>query len=259
MRKRFSKEEIKDIINKYLRGMSQKDIGKLYNTYNTSIRRVLLRHNIKLRSNREVQSVVKTDIFKKIDNNVEYLIGILATDGCVLDNNSIILELQEQDLEFMQKYQKWIKYPVNIVTSIYKDKYKCYRIGFKSLENCNTLKSYGIIPRKTKKLELKIPLTFNILRGIIDGDGSISHTNRGNSLRIEICTASEKFANQIFNFLTTEQFNPTLTCNNKLYSINLYRKKEIESLYNKLYTSDTYLFLKRKKDKYGRLLKKLNK
>lgn len=44
--KRFSKEIELDIIDKYKKGKNTVEIAKEYNTYNTSIRRVLLRNRI---------------------------------------------------------------------------------------------------------------------------------------------------------------------------------------------------------------------
>ena len=52
---KFSKEKEESIIKDYLNGENTVQIAKKWNTYNTSIRRVLLRNNIKLRTNIEAQ------------------------------------------------------------------------------------------------------------------------------------------------------------------------------------------------------------
>lgn len=44
--KKFSIEKERDIIQKYKSGKNTIEIAKIYNTYNTSIRRVLLRNGI---------------------------------------------------------------------------------------------------------------------------------------------------------------------------------------------------------------------
>jgi transposase-like protein len=111
-------------------------------------------------------------------------------------------------------------------------------------------------------MELKIPITFAMLRGIIDGDGSFSRINKTRA-RLNITTGSKKFAQQVFNFLKENNFNPTLTSTisnrkNRYYSVNMFRQKELSLLYDLLY-SDAKYFLKRKYLKIGSLLGKPSK
>ena len=49
----------------YKEGKSQKEIAKYYGTFNTSIRRVLLRNNIILRGNNKIQRLCKHNPFKR--------------------------------------------------------------------------------------------------------------------------------------------------------------------------------------------------
>lgn len=60
--KKFSKEKELEIINLYKRGFTQKEIADKYGTFNTSIRRVLLRNNVFL---------------KVMINNIDYVNTIL--------------------------------------------------------------------------------------------------------------------------------------------------------------------------------------
>lgn len=46
-----------------------------------------------------------------------------------------------------------------------------YSARFKSSINVKQLKKYGITERKSHNLKLKTPITFEMLRGIIEGDG----------------------------------------------------------------------------------------
>lgn len=48
-----------NIIKLYKEGMSQKEIANLYSTYNTSIRRILIRNNVKIRGEAASQAYVK--------------------------------------------------------------------------------------------------------------------------------------------------------------------------------------------------------
>lgn len=53
---KFSKEKEETIIRLYKQGKSQKEIGLMFDTFNTSIRRVLLRNNITLRGRRSYKA-----------------------------------------------------------------------------------------------------------------------------------------------------------------------------------------------------------
>lgn len=71
-----------------------------------------------------------------------------------------------------------------------------YRIAFKNKEVCQLLESYGIKPRKTFNLKLKY-INWDVLRGIIDGDGYIGDTNKGRTLKIGITSGCKGFLEQI--------------------------------------------------------------
>jgi len=71
---KFSKEKEESIISDYKAGLNTVEIAKKWNTYNTSIRRVLLRYGITLRSTKEVQRTVENNPFKLGDEKSEYFL-----------------------------------------------------------------------------------------------------------------------------------------------------------------------------------------
>lgn len=230
----------KYIIDQYSKGRTQQNIAKELGTYNTTIRRILKRNDIKLRSNSYIRRKVKHNPFKKLNKQTEYWIGLLATDGC-LTRNRIILELKEDDLNHLKKYKEFLNSPVNIVSTRHRSGKVLKRIQFNNNEVYKTLQSYGVTERKSHSLKLKIPITYHVLRGIIDGDGYI---RKKGSHTLSICTASKDFAKQLFEFLKKD-FNPTLKSYNGLYFVNMYRKQELSDLFEKLYKDADY-FLQRK-------------
>lgn len=80
---KFSYQEVSNIIELYDKGMTQKEIAAQYLSYNTSIRRVLLKYGKLIRGNEEIQAKVKTNKFKDLDKITTYWLGWIATDGCV--------------------------------------------------------------------------------------------------------------------------------------------------------------------------------
>lgn len=261
---KYSLEKRKYIIDEYRKGRNTKEIAIELGTYNTTIRRILKGEKIQVRTGTEVRSIVKANLFNILDEDTNYWIGMLATDGCLSHGNRIILQLQEQDKELLEKYAKWIKYPVNINKTYYKQFDKiCYSIGFTNTECANSLKQYGITERKSETIEIKIPITRDMLRGIIDGDGSIVSTSNNTGVRVSITTISEKFANQLYTYLIDNKFNPiftnripdqTLTRTSKRqFLISLNKKIDVIRLKEFLYKDANY-YLQRKFDKYTRLL-----
>ena len=100
---KFSKEKELEIIRLYVdEQKTQKEIADLYNTYNTSIRRVLQRNNVVIRSNSEVQRKVSLEdiIHKEGTDSFDYFLGILITDGCNT-NGAIILDFCEKNKEIL--------------------------------------------------------------------------------------------------------------------------------------------------------------
>jgi intein-encoded DNA endonuclease-like protein len=76
---KFTEKEQKQIIDLYLNGKNQVEIAKLFNTYNTSIRRILLKHNIKIISSGDRQRFVKNNPFLKNNEISNYFFGMLIT------------------------------------------------------------------------------------------------------------------------------------------------------------------------------------
>lgn len=251
---KFSKSKEEYIINLYNSGKSQKEIANLLNTYNTSIRRVLLRNNIKLRSNSYIQSFVKENPFiNKLHS--KYFLGLLLSDGCI-SNSNIFLSLNVKEYYLLEQFAIFLgdKVKVNKYFSKNHNKYQYY-VKFRSKLIEKYLKTLACFDNKSKNLELYIPINYELLRGIFDGDGSVIYTNNKQSLRWFICTASEKFANQLFQFLIEENYNPTITNYRGIFYVNLYRKNELNILFGNLY-KDTDMFLYRKHNRWATFLGK---
>ena len=117
---RFSREKEQSIISDYQSGLNTVEIAKKWNTYNTSIRRVLLRYGITPRTGKEVNSRVKENPFKLEDEKSEYFLGLLLTDGCVnhrKDTNSVCISLGLKDKEMVEKFRDFAC-PRNKVSTI---------------------------------------------------------------------------------------------------------------------------------------------
>lgn len=255
---KFSKEKEESIIRLYKEGKTQKEIGIIYNTYNTSIRRVLIRNNIVLRGNNKVQRLCKHNPFKRNDEYSEYFLGLLLTDGCISKNssktsNSINLSLSEIDGYMVEKFRDWI----SPKSRISKTKQKInnsimYSLNITNSEVEEWLNKKGNFKNKSYNCKIYTPITWNILRGIFDGDGGF-HPNCGH-LDFFICGKSKVFMQQITMFLTKNGFHPYLKerkneQGRSLFYVEIYKIAEVLKL-GKLMYNNAHIFLHRKYEKW---------
>jgi hypothetical protein len=237
-----------EIVNRYNKGESALAIAKSFNTYNTSIRRILKRNNVLLRSLYESKDNGIDKVFLLNSAIRDYWIGYIIADGSVsLNSNKIEINCALKDKEHLQKYANWL----NINLHIYRDKrfnVFCCKASFANKTVKEYLIDLGITPRKSMTIKLLGSLNRDILRGVIDGDGYIkSYKNR---TCVEIASGSIEFLNQIDEFLSNN--NITISSIRKaksIYLLNIYNQKEVYKLYKLLYTNAN-LFMERKHDKF---------
>lgn len=179
---------------------TQKEIGAKFNTWNTSVRRVLDRYNIPRKGVSEQRAEVKGNPFEDLSNpEVQYWLGYLAADGNVkpISKKSNLIRLNtNSDPEHLETYAKFLGHKgprkdLNKKTGRYE-----YCVGFCSKQVNKFLHSIGITPAKSKSLEMKIALTAPFVLGYFDGNGTIS------APRITISTGSEAFSKQLREFIS---------------------------------------------------------
>jgi hypothetical protein len=126
------------------------------------------------------------DYFSNLqDNNVLYWAGFLMADGCI-SNNNIILVLAEKDKKHVEQFKLDIGSGAKIQTNISKcsqrnPKWKdsiCYRVSVCSTKMTADLSIFGVVSRKTFTCQFpdaikKQTNVNNYCRGYFDGDGSI--------------------------------------------------------------------------------------
>lgn len=245
---KFSKEKEKSIINDYLSGYNTVEIANKWNTYNTSIRRVLLRNNIKIRNSVEAQSNVQECPFKDNDEYSEYFLGLLLTDGCITrrTKNSAIISLSLIDKELMEAFQNFIC-PTNKLCKVLQKKYNTYmyQSSTRSKLIADWLDSKGNFYNKSYECDIYVPLTPHILRGIFDGDGYCMTRNNGSTFCYGICGKSKIFLEKIQQYLLTQNINFKLYFRHDLYYLESSKTVEVVKFYNLIY-KEAHIYLMRK-------------
>ncbi|MCX6707462.1 MAG: hypothetical protein NT001_04970, partial [Candidatus Woesearchaeota archaeon] len=136
-------------------------------------------HNLQLKYNREY--------FKKFSRNMAYILGYIASDGCVSEK-SLILCSKDRDL--LDDINKELKSEVQIKQRLG----KYYVLSFSSIIMLKDLKRLGITMRKTFTLKpLNIPRRFHsdFIRGFFDGDGCFAYHETLDTYKSMITNASK--------------------------------------------------------------------
>lgn len=212
------------------------------------------RHTVsKIINNRYKDRIRVNDyLFMDLNNrDLNYFLGLLATDGSICKDR-IALALKESDLEIIEKFRNFLEDNVNIYkgSKTMNDKiFYYYKVAFRSRYIKEILNNYGITERKSLTLKLNIPITIDMLRGIIDGDGSYVIPTKG-SCKINITSASIEFLDQIEEFLLQNNIScwrGVLTKGRKktIYVLNITKQKDIINLIDFVY-NNTDTFIKRK-------------
>lgn len=109
MRKSLTLEEEKEICRLYQNGLSRIKLCEQFHRTDKTIKNILNKYNVHIRAIQEsnVSKYKINDSFfelNKQNHNTAYILGMLASDGCVAGNeNCIYIELQREDKEILEK------------------------------------------------------------------------------------------------------------------------------------------------------------
>lgn len=213
MSKKFDLEEAKKL---YDSGLSTIKLAELYGFKTPkSISDRFKKAGIKLRRNKDGKSVkiksYSSDIFKEIDSKWKaYFIGLLLTDGWITRHSgkdfydTVGYSSVEKDvIEYIsektgKEYQTINRQGMTLgPNGRLINRRTEYRVVMYSREMVNDLARFSVIPNKTFKIS-DVNLNDNerifipeIIRGIIDGDGTFGFNKYGGYFRI--ISASEDF------------------------------------------------------------------
>lgn len=177
-RKIITSELKQEIIKYYLsQPMTMKQVENKYELSHPTVTKIL--KDVSKYSKAKLNNPNANErFFKNIDSEEKaYFLGLLISDGNVFKDStgrqaSISITLDLNDEYILQKFKEVL----NINTSISKDGRGCGQIAIRSNLMADDLKQYGVVPRKSYITYLpKINDIYmsHLIRGILDGDGSI--------------------------------------------------------------------------------------
>lgn len=245
----FDKEKI---ISDYSSGKRVTDIAKEYDVPIETIYYILKTSNIP-RDYVYINHNLKRDYFFDIDSyDKAYFLGLMITDGCVLEDNSVSITLKESDSNILEVFRNKINNdnPLYIRDRGRDDSYEReVTFKFKSSQTQNDLAKYGVVYRKTFVTFfpfLRHPeMMRHMIRGLIDGDGWISFKSHS----LGICSASYEFIYwfRFFMCRVLDIIEPTIIVqHNTLYTVVWYSKHDIYTIGRFIYIGKKDCFLERK-------------
>lgn len=272
MSKHLSKENEIQIIEYYkTKPMTIKELCDKFNLCNVTIIKILNKYNIK-RYNRTKLFSPQLDehYFENIDNEEKaYFLGLIVSDGCIYSQNirssMVTITLQGCDKYILERFIKCIKSNKHITS----DGRGCFEIQILSDIMVNDLRKYGLFENKSLHTifpkNLPKDLYCHFIRGLIDGDGSISFYNRQNRYchvkAIRFCQGNKKFVEDFIKFLHdnvgTKMINVYQEKEN-LWSCAYRANSDMLLLINYLY-KDATIYLTRKKEKCDLVYKEILK
>ena len=213
----------------YEQGYTVTEIGRQLNVSRHTVSKWLKANNVNIINYTKIPKFDET-IFDCIDTEEKaYWLGFIYADGSISSqplknltrkNYNFEISLQKHDMEHLYKFNKFMKYKGNHVTTReYIDKqtgkiYASCRWTITNKHLWETLNNYGCIPKKS--LVLKFPdisifnntnLIRHFIRGYFDGDGCISYYKVNNTICKPTCSliGTKEFLNSIKELLNEQQ------------------------------------------------------
>ena len=261
------KEQIKQL---YLGGKSSVEIGKMFGCSHKPILAVLEEYGL-TRDGGKIRRKYKLNehYFDVIDTpNKAYILGLLHADGCnKMDKSTVSIGLQESDNDLLEKIRFEIgsEKPLRFIDNSNKHTFgynyeNMYELQMFSIHMCKQLAEKGIVPNKSLVIGfpewLSEDLISHYIRGVFDGDGTISQTyvsenNKPISFNIvgtdSFCQSLKRICEDKLNI---NSYIYDASCHNgitKQFTINA--KNDIKKFLDWIYQDDD-IFLQRKYDRY---------
>lgn len=273
MSNKISEEKRKKIIELYTNGtngveLSLTKIAELTDVCRRTVEKVITTEGIKTAKHFcSKNTTLNQDYWEDINTiDKSYFLGLFITDGCVC-GRKCMLQLQSRDSYILGTL---IRY-VNSSNKLYYCKSRnTYSFEVSCLKWVQCLKKYNVIPNKTftahlpeeliKDLKSK-GLLSHLIRGLIDGDGSIYHfiDCRGNYRQEIEFVGTETLVTQVRDILVSEigvkRVKVRKTKN--IFRVAWTVKDDVKKIGDYLYEDKVDCCLTRKFKKFEEILEKI--
>ncbi len=187
------------------------------------------------------------------DENFAYCIGIIASDGNLSPDGRHI-SIVSKDIEIFENCRSRLKPTAKVVmkASGHCSDKKYFLLQFSDAKLYRFLMTIGLTPCKSKTIQLvKVPHVFfrDFLRGLFDGDGSISifanKVSKQPQVKMRFASASRNFLEWLKNEILTHSniLGGYITKDGRCFTLS-YGKKDSTKIINFVYYSNVKFYLK---------------
>ena len=167
--------------------------------------------------------IVDETVFDELTPAACYVIGLLASDGCVggADPRRISIKLAAEDAPILRTVKRFLRTDATLGTHPARGNSRPQvGIQIRSTRLVQRLTELGIGPRKSLSLQIKHALLLespHFWRGVVDGDGTVmvaKHSKRSGKTylypRIQLVSGSKIFIDQFVAFLDTHDIRASV-------------------------------------------------
>jgi hypothetical protein len=273
MKNKFTKEQEKEIILRYINGEKSTDLAKEFKCTYSTILNVIKRNGEKSKSKSEAHVIhhCNENYFTIIDSEDKaYFLGLLYADGCIHNTQPrFLISLQEEDKHILELFKEKIEYTGYLYLRSSEIRKNQYSLEITSEKLKEDLINLGCVSKKSlilqfpNEMQVPIELIHHFIRGVFDGDGSVGVTTRlikGKEYKEQFIQfiGSNNFIDGLckqLDFLNRFTISSVNNGNNKQIAIK--SKLDFIQMYEFLY-KDATIYLHRKYNKFQDILKYLN-
>lgn len=243
---KISLKQIENIIDLFVnKKMNAVEISKIYFCSDSLIRKLLQKNNINTGLEGRYNKASNLDYFERIDTEQKaYLLGFIYTDGSIdKTQRTLSIEINKKDIEILKSICNIFNLSFEEIKITRKN---CVKLSIHSKKLCLDLCNLNVKPNKTYMNDIPdIPLEYysHFLRGLIDGDGSITNTT--------ICLYSKNLnlinnVKNVFLSLSIPENKIHVYFKDSCSRISVFQKEYRKILFDYLY-KDATIYLNRKK------------
>ena len=187
------------------------------------------------------------NIFKEINHESAYILGFYWADGN-LTNNSLDIEIQEQDKYLLDKFNEIICDSKNKIYKRNRHNSICYRLVITNKEIASSLRNIGFCNKNNRIIpNINEEYIYSFIQGYFDGDGSVCIRNNKSYTEYRLDIAGRKeFIEFIEKYLPNSDYNEIIKWKTCISKRIYYRKKDTIINILKLLSKNNTIKLDRK-------------
>lgn len=243
------------LVELYQQGLNSREIAKKFGCSRETVRRRLNSLGVKMRPSRQYQFKydIRTEAFSSInDEESAYWLGFMFADGYVTkDRRTFGMNLAMVDQGHLNAFRSWLGYSGPLLRANKKFPQSVLKITRPVI--AESLIAHGCVPQKTGITQppIGVPADLNrhFIRGLFDGDGSLSIGFRRGGPRLSISILGDiEILNWIVEMYPGNFAKPRKTSAN-IYLISMDGACKPEGFLDWIYR-DSHVRLDRKYRKY---------